>query len=138
MVRLEVLPEAEGALCLLRRLHRFAYLCSQSGISLHPSLLRPQKENGEGFKDCSLSSSDLNKRFQKLLQAHGLWEGETLHGLRRGSLQHDAAGGSSLEAVGRHALHAPPYRTTELYLDTSREVGGGRRAHNCRKRKVAF
>ena len=70
------------------------------------------------------------------MQVHGLFEGETLHGVRRGSLQHDAALGASLEAIGRHALHAPPYTTTEQYVDTSREVGGGIRLHNLKKRKA--
>ena len=80
------------------------------------------------------SSSELNN--QRLLQVHGLFEGETLHGVRRGSLQRDAALGPSMEAIGRHALHAPPYTTTEQYVDTSREVGGGTRLHNQKKRKA--
>ncbi len=137
VVRLEVLPEAHGGFCFLRRLHRFVYLCTYAGIPLQPFLLRPQKDNRQGFKESCLSSSELNKRFQKVLADHGLWDGETLHGVRRGSLQQDATGGASIEAIGRHALHAPPYTTTEQYLDTSREVGGGARLHNFRKRALS-
>jgi hypothetical protein len=137
VVPFEVLPTEQAAMCFLQRLHRFAFFASKVGLALEPFLLRPVNTNGIGFKDTCMSSSSLNKRFQKLLSEVGLWEGETLHGVRRGSMQHDAAGGATIEQIGRRALHAPPFSTTALYLDTSRETGGAERLHNFKRLKTS-
>lgn len=133
---MEVLSVDEASRCFLRLLHGYVHDMQRAGFSLEPFLLRPSIESRAGFKPSALSSSSLNKSFQERLAEHGLGEGETLHGVRRGTMQHQRAQGASVEEVGRRALHAAPFATTELYLDTSRETGGAERLHNLKRRRL--
>lgn len=67
----------------------------------------------------------MNKRLQEHLQRAGLFEGQSTHSLRRGTVQHDHHQlGHSAAAVGSRLQHAQPGGPQTLqYLDTSRETG---------------
>lgn len=123
MIRLKVLSAARAEFCFLRRLHQFQLDCQRIGESLEPYLLRPESYDRRSFKAEPMSSSTLNKRFQKHLKDLNMFAGESLHGIRRSAMQHHHTQGSSLEELGRHALQVTP-AVTAAYLDTSRETGG--------------
>ena len=91
-------------------------------------LLKPLADNSQAFKEAAFSTDSINKRLQHHLRRLGLFNGESSHGLRRGTIQHDSEGGASAEAVGRRLLHVLPGGPQTLqYLDTSRETGWNKR-----------
>lgn len=126
VVRLEARPAGQEELCFLRRLQRFQQECKRGSISESDFLLRPEAADHQDFKPEAMTSCALNKRFQSLLRKHGLYEGETLHGIRRGTMQHAVNTGSTPAEVGARALQVTP-SVTQMYLDTSRETYGPQR-----------
>lgn len=123
VVALEAKAEEEAELCFLRRLQQFMRDCQDAGLEDSCYLIRPEWPNHRGFKGAGMTSGVLNKRFQRLLMQAGLYEGETLHGIRRGTMQDAVGQGKSVAEVGAHALQKT-MAVTEMYLDTSRETYG--------------
>jgi len=119
-------------MCFLRRLQRFQRECRRGGISDSDFLLRPATADHMDFKNQAMESSAFNKRYQKLLEKQELLEGETLHGIRRGTMQHTRDTGSTQAEVGARALQVTP-AVTQMYLDTSRETYGPQRARGVRR-----
>lgn len=126
VIRLEAEVEERRVLCLLRRLQQHARSCAAAGVTDSEFILRPETSNHLDLKNDGLSSSVMNKRMQKLLDEYGEWKGETLHGIRRGTMQHDAAMGKIVEEIGAKALQVTR-EVTIAYLDTSRETYGSKR-----------
>jgi hypothetical protein len=95
-------------------------------VPLDGYLLRPLSKNERSFQQQALSTDSINKRLQQHLQRLGLHEGESSHGLRRGTGIHDhQVRGLSAVAVGMRLQHVQPGGPQTLqYLDTSRETGG--------------
>lgn len=133
VVHLEAKAAGEEDLCFLRRLQRLQLDCARAGISDSEFLLRPEREDHRDFKDKAMDSAGLNKRYQKLMEKHELRAGETLHGIRRGTMQHARDTGSTPAEVGARALQVTPAVTLQ-YLDTSRETNGSQRDKSARKR----
>ena len=97
-----------------------------AGLPLDTYLLRPLLEDHSGFKSYALSTDAINKQLQVHLRRLGLYQGETTHSLRRGTVIHDYQHlGLSAESAGRRLQHVRPGGPqTMQYLDTSRETGG--------------
>ena len=95
-----------------------------AGIAVTGYLLRPLTCRLDTFKDSPLSTTALNKRLQHHLTRLGLFEGESSHGLRRGTVIHAyQEQGLSAYDVGMRLQHAQPGGPQTLqYLDTSRET----------------
>ena len=119
--------EERKALCLLRRLQQHFRSCLAAGVSESKFIVRAETSNHYDLKAEGLSSGAMNKRMQFLLKKHNLFEGETLHGIRRGSIQQAVADGKGIDEVGAHALQKTR-EVTRLYLDTSRETNCPERA----------
>lgn len=132
VIHLEARPEGQAHLCFLRRLQQFQWDCQRGKIAESDYLLRPKAEHHCDFKLGPMESSAMNKRYQALLQEHGLFAGETLHGIRRGTMQHAVATGSTPAEVGARALQVTP-AVTQMYLDTSRETYGPQRQAGARR-----
>ena len=99
VILLEAETEEKKKLCFLRRLQLHVSNCFVTGISVSNYLLRAETSNHLDLKNEGLDSGAMNKRLQLLLKKYHLFEGETLHGIRRGSMQH---GVHSL----KHTTHA--------------------------------
>ena len=123
VVRLQTKSEEQMHLCFLRRLQLYLLDCSRAGISPSNFLFRPETADHQNFKNAALSSSNLNKRLQCYLQQFGIYENETLHGVRRGGMQTGVAKGATEAEIGAKALQVTP-AVTKIYLDTSRETYG--------------
>ena len=123
MILLETETEEKKKLSFLRRLQLHVSNCFVTGISVSNYLLRAETSNHLDLKNEGLDSGAMNKRLQLLLKKYQLFEGETLHGIRRGSMQHAVATGQSVEEVGARALQKTRAVTVD-YLDTSRETNG--------------
>lgn len=92
----------------------------------------PSSKDGLSFVDAPLSKGYPSKVLQKHLKACGLFEGESGHGMRRGTVIHDSMMGKlSLAEIGQRLQHKKPGGPqTQQYLDTSRETGKPKR---CRR-----
>ncbi len=123
VILLEAESEEKKALCLLRRMQQHTRSCMAAGVVESKYILRAETRDHSNLKLEGLSSSIMNKRMQSLLQKHSLFEGETLHGIRRGSMQQAAAEGKTVEEIGAKALQKTR-EVTVAYLDTSRETNG--------------
>ena len=104
-------------------------VCQHAGAPTSGFLLRPTEKSGTSFKEDPLTTSAFNKRLQHHLQRLGLLEGESSHGLRRGTVIHDhQLRGLSAADAGMRLQHAQPGGPQTLrYLDTSRETQRPRR-----------
>lgn len=96
------------------------------GLPTTGYLLRPLNDDRIGFKPEPLCTSTLNRQLQHHLRRLGLFQGESTHGLRRGTAIHDHQHqGRSPAEVGLRLQHVNPGGPQTLqYLDTSRETGG--------------
>jgi hypothetical protein len=72
-----------------------------------------------GFVEKAMSSNDLNIRIQKHMKEAGIYAGHTIHGSRRGSMQHALQNGMSEEDTSRKAHPA----ITILYLNPFAHLG---------------
>jgi len=131
VVELQVRPPGEESLCFLRRLQRYSLDMGLAHMSPSIFLFRPTTADHMGFKDAAASSGALNQRFKQHLQRCGLYAGETLHGVRRGTMQAAHQAGASVDTVGATALQVTS-AVTRMYLDTSRETGGPQRRRRSR------
>ena len=96
-----------------------------AGLPTSGHLLSPLQDNKCSFKAEPLSTSAFNRRLQHHLQSLGLFQGESTHGLRRGTVIHDHEQGATATEAGARLQHTQPGgRQTQQYLDTSRETGG--------------
>ena len=90
--------------------------------------MRPLAADNQSFKEVTFSTDSINKRLQNHLQRLRLFNGESSHGLRRSTVQHDSEQGATVEAVGRRLLHVKPGGPQAMqYLDTSRQTGWNKR-----------
>lgn len=132
-----VKEDSKAQLCFLRRLRRYLHDCHTAGVSTSCFIFRPLSSHGRDFEDKPADSSSLNKRYQHLLSSVSLHDGETLHGVRRGTLLADHRNGVSLADIGARALQVTP-AVTRQYLDTSRETYGPVRQRGGRHRRTRY
>jgi len=82
-------------------------------------VLNPERT---GFVEKAMSSNDIGARAKNHLQSAGLYEGHTVHGTRRGSMQHAVQNGMSVEDVSRKAQIKTP-AIANLYLNPFGHLG---------------
>lgn len=121
-IEIRVLPPEEGEICFVRWLRTYSEAMASCGYPLMTDgwLFRPCTRGGGGFQHAPTQSSAMNKAMQDHLSGHGLWEGETLHGIRRGSMQHSYYElMMSTEEIAEACLVRNP-QSLERYLDRVR------------------
>ena len=116
---------AEPALCIPRTLALYLWWCRQPdappGSPVDDLLFRPLAPDQRGFKGTALRSASLAARLRLHLRAANLYEGETVHSFRRGSLQAAESAGEDVAALlGLGQLRS--VATLSRYLDRNRHV----------------
>lgn len=110
----------DGSGWFLSYLPLYGMCMEASGNAIVTWLFRPMDLAAPGtFRQAPVAASTLNKRLQKYLQAQGRWNGESLHGLRRGRVQAEYAAGAGIADLARRHLWSQT-ETLELYLHTAR------------------
>ena len=111
-----------GPYCCLTQLHLCLAAYSTAGHPIVNFLTRPLARDKQSFKEEGMTSADLNMRFKQHLVAAGVYRGQTIHGTRRGSMQHAVhSEGRGLDEVARQAQ----IRTRAIvhrYLDRARHM----------------
>ena len=137
----------EGPAVLVTALQLYADAARRSGQPLQVWLFRPATgPSCDGFSKVPLETGALPKRLQRHLKKMGVFEGETIYSVRRGTTQEAKAGGASLAEIAERqlwaslksaALYAHPTRHWRKHVEASRarpadevghegEVGGAR------------
>jgi hypothetical protein len=115
-------PVIGGSLCSITQLR----LCLRAHeVQQHPItnfLTRVLTQDRTGFCEKPMSSNDISARVQKHLRNAGIYAGHTIHGTRRGSMQHAVQNGVSEEAISRRAQIKTP-AITRLYLNPYAHLG---------------
>jgi hypothetical protein len=88
-----------GPYCCLTQLHLCLDAHSTAGHPVVNFLTRPLARNKSSFKEEGMTSADLNMSFKQHLLAAGVYRGQTVHGTRRGSMQH------AVHVAGRDIQH---------------------------------
>ena len=91
---------------------------SSIGQPITSFIFRPTGPDGKTYRNIAMESTALNNRLKVHLKAHNLTSGPTIHGIRRGRLQHDHANGSSVEELMATALTSTASIMTGRYLNT--------------------
>ena len=108
--------------CFITRLWAYLAFAHQHGHPVTHYLFRPHEPSRDRFKEAPYSSSSLCKMFQARLVALGLFNGETAHSFRRGTLQATATsiGGplGQIAAALQGRIKTP--KILERYLDPHR------------------
>ncbi|GAB4815694.1 hypothetical protein N2152v2_002740 [Parachlorella kessleri] len=101
---LNVLLQVPARLEQLMRLRREAdRLFPGQQMAVQHYLICPSAKSRLGFEDRPLPTSALYNRIVKAAKELGLYRGQSLHGFRRGSLQHSRAQGASKEELSRQS-----------------------------------
>jgi hypothetical protein len=112
-----------GPYCCLTQLFHCLHAHSTAGHPIGNFLTRPLLRDKSGFKEAGMNSADLNMRFKKHLLAAGVYCGQTIHGTRRGSMQHAVhVAGWGIDEVAKRAQIRTP-SIVHRYLDRQRHVG---------------
>jgi hypothetical protein len=112
-------PRKGGVLCAVERLHALLAHAALSGRPITGYLCRPLNPSRTGFLEASLSVSAFEEDVAAHFTASGIPYHATLHGSRRGSLQHHADRGTPLEQLARLAQIKTP-AVLQRYLDPFR------------------
>jgi hypothetical protein len=115
------IPRKDGPLCPIQRLHT---LLAQSAALGHPVtkfLCRPLSPSKDQFLERSLSVAAFEADIDSHFTAANIPYHATLHGSRRGALQHHDQQGQSLEALGLLAQIKTP-SITQRYIDPTRHL----------------
>eukprot|EP00884_Botryococcus_braunii_P006635 jgi/Botrbrau1/15973/Bobra.0294s0011.1 len=116
-----IVTRRDGPLCPIQRLHT---LLAQSAALGHPVtqfLCRPLSANKDQFLERSLSVAAFEDDIDTHFTAANIPYHATLHGSRRGALQHHDQQGQSLEALGLLAQIKTP-NVTKRYIDPNRHL----------------
>eukprot|EP00884_Botryococcus_braunii_P016079 jgi/Botrbrau1/3154/Bobra.0070s0120.1 len=111
----------DGPLCPIQRLHA---LLAQSAAQGHPItqfLCRPMSAGKDCFQERRLSVAAFEEDIDLHFTAANIPYHATLHGSRRGALQHHSQQGHSLEALGLMAQIKTP-SVTKRYIDPTRHL----------------
>ena len=102
-------------------LPQYAQAVEACGQALECWLFPPSNGSHDGFEvQRAVSSGALNRRLQQHLREIGRWQGESLHGIRRGSTQHAyAEGDQDIGRLARKRLWAQT-ESLEDYLHVTR------------------
>lgn len=110
------------AFCVASRLQE---LLAAHEAAAHPItnwITRVQARNKQGFEEKGMSSAEIANRVKQHMKAAGIYANHTVHGSRRGSMQHDVyVLGKSAEEAGRAAQIRTP-EIVQRYLDPHRHL----------------
>ena len=122
-IPLKLQPPERANFCFLRRLWVYLAYCQERGYPVTNYLFRPMGYDRMSLKEAPMSSSSLNQTFKAQLMALGIYNGETPHGLRRGTLQATASSptGGLLAAALQGQIKTPA--VLKRYLDPHRHEG---------------
>lgn len=110
----------KDALCSISWLVRLLALCDAAGLPVTNYLTRPQSKDKKSFLEQGLGSTVVANRVKQHLSDAKLYRGQTVHGSRRGSMQHAVhVLGQSQEEVAKAAQIRTP-AITQRYLDPFR------------------
>ena len=110
-------------LCSISWLGKLCALCDDAGLPITNHLTRPQSKDKKQFLEQGLSSTIVANRVRQHLADAKLYRGQTVHGSRRGSMQHAVhVLGHSPEDVAKAAQIRTP-AITQRYLDRFRHCG---------------
>ena len=85
---------------LVTALQLYADAARRSGQPLQVWLFRPATgPSCDGFSEVPLETGALTKRLQRHLKKMGVFEGETIYSVRRGTTQEAKAGGGASETI---------------------------------------
>lgn len=118
---IEVAGAAGARLAAL--LQKYEACLQRSGQQLGPFMFSPLRPDGRGLQtNKGLSSSAMGNRLVQHLQRLGLYAGESLYSIKRGSMQHAYhVEGRSLATIGEAADVETP-QVVQLYLDPNRHL----------------
>ena len=109
-------------LCSISWLLKLLQFSEQLGQVVTNHVTTPQGKEEKSFLERRMSSSDVANRAKHHFAAAGLSEKYTVHGSRRGSMQHAVhVLGQSVEQVGEAAQIRTP-RIVQRYLDPFRHT----------------
>ena len=113
-------PEKQSKYCFLTRLWGYLAYSHSHGYPVTHFVFRPLSRDKQGFSDNAFSSSSFNHMYKSHLAECGIYNGETPHGVRRGTLQSTAASspGGVLTAALQGRIKTP--RILDKYLDLGR------------------
>ena len=107
-------------LCSISWLVKLFVLCDAAGLPVTNHLTRPQSKDKQHFLEQGLSSTVVANRVKQHLADARLYRGQTVHGSRRGSMQHDVhVLGHSPDEVAK-AAQIRTAAITQRYLDRFR------------------
>lgn len=111
----------DGPLCPVQRLHTLLVRSAELGHPITQFLCRPLSASKDSFLERSLSVAAFEEDIDSHFSSANIPYHATLHGSRRGSLQHHARSGLSLEALGLKAQIKTPH-ITKRYIDPTRHL----------------
>ena len=114
-----IVTRKDGPLCPIRRLHALLVQSAALGHPITNFLCRPLTACKDGFIESSLTVAAIEDDIDAHFTAAEIPYHATLHGSRRGSLQHHAQQGESMESLGLRAQIKTP-SVTQRYLDPTR------------------
>jgi hypothetical protein len=116
---------SDPALCFITRLWAYLELCHPTEHAVSHFLLRPWTSFRGNFKEAPYSSSSFNELVKGTLIKLDLYQGDTAHSFRRGTLQATAAAGGpllgNLAAALQGRIKTPSI--LDRYLDPHRHLG---------------
>eukprot|EP00884_Botryococcus_braunii_P004912 jgi/Botrbrau1/14421/Bobra.0014s0068.1 len=116
-----IITRKDGPLCPIQRLHALLVQSAALGHPVTQFLCRPLSSNKDHFIERSLSVAAFEEDIDFHFTAANIPYHATLHGSRRGSLQHHDQQGQTLEALGRLAQIKTP-NVTKRYIDPTRHL----------------
>ena len=109
--------------CSMSWLVKLMAACDGAGLPITNYLTRPQSKDKKHFLEQGLGSTIIANRVRQHLSDAKLYRGQTVHGSRRGSMQHAVhVLGQSAEDVARAAQIRTP-AIAQRYLDRFRHCG---------------
>lgn len=113
----------KGPLCSISWLVKLMAICDGAGLPITNYLTRPQSRDKKHFLEQGMGSTIVANRVRQHLSDAKLYKGQTVHGSRRGSMQHAVhVLGQSPEDVAR-AAHIRTPAIAQRYLDRFRHCG---------------
>lgn len=107
-------------LCSMSWLAKLLQASESAKMPVTNYITRPQSRDKAGFSERPLTSAEVANRVRKHFTAAGLYKGQTVHGSRRGSMQHDVYKlGKTAEEAGNAAQIRTP-AIVQRYLDPFR------------------
>jgi hypothetical protein len=110
-----------GLLCSVERLHQLLLLSHRLGHPVTSFLCRPLNSDKSGFMESSLSVQAFEEDVAAHFASAGVDFHATLHGSRRGALQHHANQGANEAQLSQLAQIKTP-AVLQRYLDPQRHL----------------